>query len=260
MIRLKNLTKRFGTTVAVDGLDLEIPRGQFFAFLGPNGAGKTTTIKMLTGLLRPTSGAASIGGHDLRKEPEAARRILGYIPDRPFLYDKLTAREFLRFTASLYRIAPAEADKRIDRWLGTFGLGDRGEAFIGSYSHGMRQKLAFSGALLHEPDVYVIDEPMVGLDPAGARLVKDILKEETAKGRTVFLSTHTLSVAEELADRIGIIHKGKLTALGSLDELRRQARAAQLGLEQLFLRLTGGTNGGTPGDDENKEAKIIRLG
>lgn len=258
MIRTEDLTKHFGETVAVDRLSLEIPKGEFFAFLGPNGAGKTTTIRMITGLLRPSRGSVRIAGHDVRHAPEDAKRHVGYIPDRPFLYEKLTAREYLRFVAHLYRVPPSAAEPRINEWLETFSLTDRAEEFIESYSHGMRQKLVFAAAFLHQPDVYIIDEPMVGLDPAGARLVKNLLKKETTNGRTVFLSTHTLSVAEELADRIGIIHRGRLAAIGTLEELRRQARAAHLGLEELFLLLTDASASETP-PPEGKD-KVIRLG
>lgn len=259
MIRVEELTKRFGETLAVDRLNLEVAQGEFFAFLGPNGAGKTTTIKMMTGLLRPTGGTVSIAGHDVQRSPEQAKQHIGFIPDRPFLYEKLTAREYLRFVARLYHVPQSVADTRINQWLATFSLTEKADEYIESYSHGMRQKLVFGAALLHEPGVYVIDEPMVGLDPASARLVKNLLKKEAARGATVFLSTHTLPVAEELADRIGIIHRGRLVALGTLDELRGQARAAHLGLEDLFLLLTedSSSKSVTPGQTGDK---IIRLG
>jgi len=258
MIRLENLTRRFGRTVAVDRLNLQVPQGEFFAFLGPNGAGKTTTIKMMAGLLRPSEGTVCVDGFDIQRSPEQAKGRIGYIPDRPFLYEKLTAWEYLRFVAHLYRFPATEAERKMREWLTIFGLAERAGEYIESFSHGMRQKLVFASAFLHEPAAYVIDEPMVGLDPAGARLVKDLLKKEAAAGRTVFLSTHTLSVAEELADRIGIIHQGRLLALGTLEELRRQARAAQMRLEDLFLLLTEGrVPARGPAEDDGK---VVRLG
>ncbi|MCK4244954.1 MAG: ABC transporter ATP-binding protein [Candidatus Omnitrophica bacterium] len=235
MIKIVHLTKRFRETIAVDDLNLEIPKGELFCFIGPNGAGKTTTIKLLTGLLFPTSGEIFIGGYNVQTEPLKAKSLIGYIPDSPFLYEKLTGEEFLSFIAGLYGMK--EADGKIEEFLGLFGLSDYKERLISDYSHGMRQRLAFSAILLHHPEVIVIDEPLVGLDPASSRLVKDLLRKETAKGKTIFLSTHTLSVAEEIADRIGVIHKGKLIVLGKLEDLRKKAHS--LGkLEEVFLQLT----------------------
>lgn len=239
MIEIEGVSKWYGKTLAVDQLSLHIPRGELFAFLGPNGAGKTTTIKMLCGLSQPSEGSLSLGGHSLTDEPKEAKSLLGYIPDRPYLYEKLTAWEFLGFVADLYKVPREAFAERAEQWLRTFSLWDKRNELIESYSHGMKQKVVFASALVHAPQVLVIDEPMVGLDPASVRLVKDLLKEQSRQGTTVFLSTHTLSVAEELADRIGIIHKGKLIALGSLNQLREQARSDQMNLETSFLRLTG---------------------
>jgi len=235
VIKIVHLTKRFGETIAVDNLNLEIPRGELFCFIGPNGAGKTTTIKLLTGLLFPTSGEIFIGGYNVQTDPIRAKSVIGYISDSPFLYERLTGEEFLSFIAGLYGIR--QANGKIEEFLRLFGLSDCQERLISDYSHGMRQRLVFSAILLHEPEVIIIDEPLVGLDPASSRLVKDLLRKEAAKGKTVFLSTHTLSVAEEIADRIGVIHKGKLIVLGKLEDLRKEAHS--LGkLEEVFLQLT----------------------
>ena len=237
MIQIEQLTKRFGPKIAVRELELEIPRGQFFCFLGPNGAGKTTTIKMLTGLVRPTSGRASIGGHDIQAEPIAAKRLLGYVPDTPFLYDKLTAREFLRFVAGVYQMDDTELAERGDPLLETFGILHMGDQLIHDMSHGMRQKLSFVACFLHDPKVVVVDEPWVGLDPKSIHLVKTFLKERCQGGLTVFMSTHSLSITEEIADRVGIIHQGRLRHLGTVDEIK--ALAVDPGsLETVFLELT----------------------
>jgi len=235
MIKIVHLTKRFGETIAVDNLNLEIPKGELFCFIGPNGAGKTTTIKLLTGLLFPTSGEIFIGGYNVQTDPIRAKSVIGYISDSPFLYERLTGEEFLSFIAELYGIR--QANGKIEEFLRLFGLSDCQERLISDYSHGMRQRLVFSAILLHDPEVIIIDEPLVGLDPASSRLVKDLLRKEAAKGKTIFLSTHTLSVAEEIADRIGVIHKGKLIVLGKLEDLRKEAHS--LGkLEEVFLQLT----------------------
>jgi ABC-2 type transport system ATP-binding protein len=239
VIRTERLTKTFGEKTAVDELTLAIGEGEFFCFLGPNGAGKTTTIKMITGLSRPTSGRALIGGIDIAKEPVEAKRALGYIPDQPFLYEKLTGREFMRFVAGLYGMRPDGLPARIDGLLGTFEIDDAADALIGDLSHGTRQKLAFAATFLHEPRAVVIDEPWVGLDPRSVRRVRTYLSERTREGVTVFMSTHTLAIAEEVADRIGIIHEGKLLALGSVAEIK--ALASRPGsLEDVFLELTRG--------------------
>ena len=236
MIQTTNLSKHFGKLRAVDELNLEVKQGEFFAFLGPNAAGKTTTIKMLTGLLRPSSGCCSVCGYDLQKEPEAAKSVLSYVPDFPFLYDKLTAREFMVFVAELFNVNRSEIPLRIEALFEKFGLDLYQNELTENLSHGTRQRLAISAALLHDPRVLIIDEPMVGLDPMHARIVKDEFKERSRKGTTIFLSTHTLQIAEEMADRIGIINHGRLIALGTVDELRRQAEETGA-LERIFLAL-----------------------
>ncbi|MCG2712509.1 MAG: ABC transporter ATP-binding protein [Candidatus Omnitrophica bacterium] len=238
MIKIENLSKHFGELIAVDGLSLEIPQGEFFAFLGPNAAGKTTTIKLLTGLLRPTGGGASICGYDIQRDYIKAKALISYIPDFPFLYDKLTGREFLDFIIDLYPKSHNKKTKELMKeLLVIFGLENYKDYLVEYYSHGMRQKLVFAASLLHNPSVMIIDEPMVGLDPHSAKVVKDILKNKSRKGVTIFLSTHTLSVAEELADRIGIIDKGKLLAIGTLDNLRASFDIKGK-LEDVFLRIT----------------------
>ena len=237
MIRTQNLTKCFGALKAVDDLTLQISPGELFAFLGPNAAGKTTTIKLLAGLLRPTSGSCSIGGHDLQREPEAAKRLIAYVPDFPFLYEKLTCAEFMRFVGDMFEVAPAEIPLRTGALFERFGLDPFRHELTENLSHGTRQRLVIASALLHDPKVLVIDEPMVGLDPMHTRIVKDVLKERSRAGTTIFLSTHQLGVAEELADRIGIIGQGRLIALGTLEDLRRKSSGAQE-LERIFLDLT----------------------
>jgi ABC-2 type transport system ATP-binding protein len=237
MIELLGITRRYGRKVAVDALDLEIPRGELFAFLGPNGAGKTTTIKMMVGLLRPDAGQLRIGGVDIVQHPREANLCTGYVPDEPYLYDKLTGREFLQFVADLYGLPAAVAAESIDRQIALFDLAGFVDLLTESYSHGMKQRLVFASALVHDPDVLIVDEPMVGLDPRNMRLTKDLLKDKTREGTTVFMSTHTLAVAEEIADRIGVIVGGRLQFLGTVEDLRRQL-ACDDSLEQLFLVLT----------------------
>lgn len=238
MIRTQALVKRFGPKVAVDGLDLDIPEGQFFCFLGPNGAGKTTTIKMLTGLFRPTSGQAFVGGLDVQRNPEAAKRLLGYIPDHPFLYGKLTGRELMRFVAGLYQVPDQRFRELCEPLLETFELGQVADQLVERFSHGMRQKLSFASCFLHEPRVVVVDEPWVGLDPKNIRAVKSYLRRRADEdGLTIFMSTHTLSIAEELADRIGIIHRGRLLHVGTVAEIKKLAERPG-SLEDVFLELT----------------------
>jgi ABC-2 type transport system ATP-binding protein len=237
MIELVHIVKKFGELVAVNDLSLTVERGEFFAVLGPNAAGKTTTIKMLTGLIKPTSGCARVAGFDVQEKPLDARRRMAYVPDFPFLYDKLTPAEFLRFTGQLFLMEPSRIDSAGGALIERFNLNEYVNKPIEGLSHGTRQRIAIASALLHDPEVFVIDEPMVGLDPQHARVVKDILKERSVAGMTVFLSTHQLSVAEELADRIGIIHQGRLIAVGTRDELRRQS-GSEGPLEQTFLALT----------------------
>ena len=240
MIRMEGLTKTYGTFTAVHPLDLEVPAGQLFGFLGPNGAGKTTTIRMLTGVLRPTGGRVLIGGHDVAREPDRAKQLLGYIPDRPFLYDKLTGREFLRFVSGLWGQEGEAAERRGEELMDLFELTDWKDTLIESYSHGMRQKLLISSALIHGPRLIVVDEPMVGLDPKAARMIKDLLRAFVQEGGTIFMSTHTLEVAEALCDRIAIIQNGRIRADGSMEELRAEVEAGAAGLEEIFLKLTGG--------------------
>jgi len=238
MIQLINLSKRYKSLRAVDGINLEITNGSRFGFLGPNGAGKTTTIKMMAGVLMPTEGRIIINGHDLAKDPVAAKQCVGFIPDRPFLYEKLTGLEFLHFVAGLYGLtADGALKRRIDELLDLFGLARWGEELIEGYSHGMKQRLVMCGALVHQPKVLIVDEPMVGLDPRGARLVKNIFKEQVEKGVTLFMSTHSLDVAQEICDEIAIIQGGRLIAQGTGDVLRRQS-GVDGNLEEVFLRLT----------------------
>lgn len=240
MIRLTDLTKRYGKFTAVDGIQLQVPRGELFGFLGPNGAGKTTTLRMIAGLLRPTAGRIHVAGIDIQQRPLEAKAHLGYIPDRPFVYDKLTGGEFLRFAAALYGQEGAAVERRIDELLEVFDLMPWKGELTESYSHGMRQKLIISGALVHRPDVIVVDEPMVGLDPKSARLLKDLFRQFVDRGGTVLMSTHTLEVAEVMCDRIAIVHRGKIAAQGTMTELRQQTASEGMSLEDLFLKLTGG--------------------
>ncbi|HET9439007.1 MAG TPA: ABC transporter ATP-binding protein [Longimicrobiales bacterium] len=239
MIRLEGVTKQYGRFTAVHPLDLHVKRGEMFGFLGPNGAGKTTTIRMIAGVLRPTAGRTFIAGHDIALEPLLAKRHVGYIPDRPSVYEKLTGAEFLRFVSGLWGKDGQEAEKRADDLLDLFELTEWKNTLVESYSHGMRQKLLISSALVHSPDLIIVDEPMVGLDPKAARLIKELLKSFTAAGGTVFLSTHTLEVAEVLCDRIAILHGGRIRAMGTMTDLRREAAAGDAHLEDIFLKLTG---------------------
>jgi ABC-2 type transport system ATP-binding protein len=240
LIRLVQLTKRYGKFTAVDGIDLVIPTGELFGFLGPNGAGKTTTFRMIAGILQPSSGTVEIGGIDIIRQPLEAKKRLGFIPDRPFVYDKLTGGEFLRFAAALYGQEGPAIERRIDELLEMFELSRWKDELTETYSHGMRQKLIISGALVHRPEVIVVDEPMVGLDPKSARLLKDLFRHFVDRGGTVLMSTHTLEVAETMCDRIAIVHGGKIAAHGTMAEVREQTSSEDLGLEDLFLKLTGG--------------------
>lgn len=236
MIRLENATKRFGDTVAVDNLSLEVKKGECFAFLGPNGAGKTTTVKLITGLLKPTSGKIFVAGYDLANDSIKAKRYISYIPDIPYLYDKLTGYEFLEFTARLFSVPKGEIYKRIKDVVSLFNLQQYQYQLIEDYSHGIRQRLVICAALIHDPEIIVVDEPMVALDPSGIRLVKDIFREKVKNGVTIFMCTHTLPIAEELASRIGIIHKGRLRAVGTKAELQAIAKTQEM--EEIFLELT----------------------
>jgi len=239
LIRVDNLVKRFDGFAAVDGISFSVATGEIFGFLGPNGAGKTTTIRMLAGLLRPDGGSIVINGRRLSADPLACKRDTGYNPDRPFLYEKLTGREFLVFIASLYRLADEPFRRRTARLLDLFDLGDWQDRLIESYSHGMRQKLIMTAAFMLEPPVIVVDEPMVGLDPRSARIVKELFRAHARDGGAVFLSTHSLEIAEELCDRIAIIQQGRMVAVGDLPFLRERAGKADSRLEEIFLELTG---------------------
>ncbi|MBP1721797.1 MAG: transporter-related protein, partial [Deltaproteobacteria bacterium] len=240
MMQLRELSKRFGDLMAVDGVSLEVKRGEIFGFLGPNGAGKTTTIKMLAGLIKPSSGRVIIDGWDLEECPREAKKAVGFIPDRPFLYEKLTAHEFLRFLAGLYGCPADGTDERMTWLLRLFGIEEWKDELIESFSHGMKQRLVMISAFLHQPKIIIVDEPMVGLDPAGARLVKEVFRSFASRGGAVFMSTHTLEVAEEVCDRIAIIHGGRIVASGTIDELRQKAGSEGVKLETLFFKLTGG--------------------
>jgi ABC-2 type transport system ATP-binding protein len=236
-IVLNGVCKRFGDNVAVSDLTLEVPRGELFAFLGPNGAGKTTTIKMIAGLLRPNRGEVYVCGHRIGADGLAAKAKLAYVPDLPFIYEKLTGREFLHFVAEMYGLSKKRRDEVLQRLVNRLDIGEYLDELTDGYSHGMKQRVVLAAALLHEPAVLVIDEPMVGLDPRTVRAVKDLFVEHTRDGGSVFMSTHTLEVAEAVADRIGIIHRSELLALGTLEELRQQAKK-QHSLEEIFLQLT----------------------
>ena len=240
MIRLQALTKRYGKFTAVDGIDLDVPRGELFGLLGPNGAGKTTSIRMIAGILRPTSGTVMVGGIDIQARPLEAKARLGYIPDRPFVYDKLTGGEFLRFAAALYGQQGAVVERRIDELLELFELTPWKGELTENYSHGMRQKLIICGAFVHRPELIVVDEPMVGLDPKSARLLKDLFRQFVDRGGTVLMSTHTLEIAEVMCDRVAIVYRGKVAAQGTMADLREQTASGNSSLEDIFLKLTGG--------------------
>lgn len=235
-ILIEDVSKQYGDKWAVRNLSLTIPAGELFAFLGPNGAGKTTTIKMITGLLRPSAGRVRVVGHEVATDSLEARRQLAYVPDQPYLYEKLTGRDFLRFIRDVYELPAAFQDFE-EELIDTFGMRDFVTDLVETYSHGMRQRLAFAAAMLHKPKVLVVDEPMVGLDPKSMRIVKDLLRKTTREGTTVFMSTHTLGIAEEVADRIGIIHRGRLVRCGTLAELRVD-HANDMSLEDFFLEVT----------------------
>jgi len=238
MIELRGLTKRYGSFTAVDGIDLSVPVGEIFGFLGPNGAGKTTTLRMIAGILQPSAGTVTIGGIDLATNPTEAKSKLGFIPDRPFIYEKLTGAEFLGFVAGLYGQDGPQIERRSSELLALFDLQEWAHQLVESYSHGMRQKLIIASAFIHRPEVIVVDEPMVGLDPKAARILKDLFREFVKRGHTIMMSTHTLEVAETLCDRIAIIQTGKIRALGTLAELR-ESYAGDTKLEEIFLSLTG---------------------
>jgi ABC-2 type transport system ATP-binding protein len=237
MINIQNLNKNFGAVQAVKDLSLRIPAGELFCFLGPNGAGKTTTIKMLTGLIRPDSGIIKIGEFNIQTQSVEAKRIMGYIPDMPFLYEKLTPVEFLKFVAGLYNITRPDLNDHIEAALHQFGLQEARNALIGELSHGMRQRLLYIGTFIHSPKVILIDEPLIGLDPHSIRMIKDLLRAKVRDGMTILLTTHILALAQDIADRIGIISGGKLIALGTFSELQTQSGNNGT-LEEIFLKLT----------------------
>jgi ABC-2 type transport system ATP-binding protein len=240
MILVQDLVKRYGSFTAVDGVSLEVAKGEIHGFLGPNGAGKTTTIRMIAGLLKPTRGQIVIDGHDLAREPEAAKSALGFIPDRPFLYEKLTAGEFLRFHGGLYGLEAEAVQGRLLELLDLFELRPWEGELIESFSHGMKQRLVLCAAFLHRPRAILVDEPMVGLDPRGARLIKEVFRVMSRKGVAILMSTHTLEVAQEMCDRISIIQGGRIIARGTVDELRLLAGGEAELLTPVFLKLTGG--------------------
>ncbi len=241
LIETRNLVKRYGDKSAVKDVSFDVKAGEIFGFLGPNGAGKTTTIKIIVGLLQPTSGSVKVGGYDVQLQPLQAKAASGYVPDTPNLYAKLTGRELLRFVGDLYNLDKRLMAQRIDDLLRMFDLAAAAEDTIDSYSHGMQQKTALAAALMHDPKVLVLDEPTVGLDPKSARLIKDILRQMAERGAAVFLSTHILEIAERMCDRIGIINQGELIAAGTMDELRALDKSGQASLEDIFLSLTGGS-------------------
>ena len=240
LIETRNLVKRYGDKVAVNNISFDVFGGEVFGFLGPNGAGKTTTIKMIVGLLQPTSGSIKVAGYDIQTQSMLAKASAGYVPDTPNLYAKLTGSELLRFVGDLYSMDRGQVAHRIDELLRMFDLAAVGDETVDSYSHGMQQKASLAAALMHDPKVLVLDEPTVGLDPKSARLIKDILRQLADRGAAVMLSTHILEIAERMCDRIGIINKGQLIAVGTMDELRTLDKTGQASLEDIFLGLTGG--------------------
>ncbi len=246
MIKLINLTKNYGKLAAVDSLNLEVQTGEIFGFLGPNGAGKTTTIRTMMGILKPSAGQVLLGGYDVEREPEKAKAISGFIPDRPFIYEKLSGNEFLHFIGKLHHVQTETLRRRVAALLEQLELTRWRDELVESYSHGMKQRLVVCASLIHEPRILIIDEPMVGMDPRGARTLKDLLRSLAAKGTTVFLSTHSVSVAEEVCHRIGIIQSGRLIACGDMAELYSQSKTRHSNLESVFLELTLEQSGDIP--------------
>ena len=240
LIHVANLVKRYGAAVAVNDVSFDVHAGEVFGFLGPNGAGKTTTIKVIVGLLQPSAGGVWVAGNDVQADPVGAKSSSGYVPDTPNLYPKLSGRELLRFVADLYSLDRGQVARRIEELLRMFDLTAAGDDTIDSYSHGMQQKMSLAAALMHDPRVLVLDEPTVGLDPKSARLIKDILRQMADRGAAVLLSTHILEIAERMCDRVGIINRGQLIAVGTMDELRALDSTGRASLEDIFLGLTGG--------------------
>lgn len=250
MIQTVNLTRYYGSLAAVQDLNLMVEQGELFGFLGPNGAGKTTTIRMIVGLLRPSTGTVNVAGYDVQQEPLAVKRMIGYLAQTPLLYERLTGREFLRFLGGLYSLDDEKIDTRTENLLDMLELSEKADHLIKSYSGGMRHKIGLAGALLHEPPVLLLDEPLAGLDPYSARRVKDLLRDLCRRGSTVFLSTHVLEIAERVCDRVGILDQGQLVAEGTMEDLRTQAQSSEeTTLEDLFLKLTG----------SEKEAEIVSM-
>jgi ABC-2 type transport system ATP-binding protein len=240
LIETRNLLKKYGDKLAVNDVSFAVQAGEVFGFLGPNGAGKTTTIKMIVGLLQPTSGMVKVAGFDVQAQPLQAKAASGYVPDTPNLYAKLSGRELLRFVGDLYNLDRQQVAQRTEELLRVLDLAEAADNTIDSYSHGMQQKASLAAALMHDPRVLVLDEPTVGLDPKSARLIKDLLRQMAERGAAVFLSTHILEIAERMCDRIGIINKGELVAVGTMAELRSLGKAGEVSLEDIFLGLTGG--------------------
>ncbi len=255
MIELRDVTKAFGSKKAVDHLDLQVRAGELYAFLGPNGAGKTTTIKMVCGLLAPTSGSVLVGGYP--SGSAEARQLLAYVPDQPYLYEKLTGREFLRFVVEMYGLEPAHATRKIKEYIDTFEMNDYIDELCETYSHGMKQRVVFASALVHEPKILIVDEPLVGLDPRSARIVKDLFLAQARSGVAVLMSTHLLSIAEELADTIGIVNHGRMLAHGTLAELRTKLQS-DASLEDLFLALTGGDRPNLVGRNATSRVETVQ--
>jgi ABC-2 type transport system ATP-binding protein len=238
IIRFCDIKKQYGNFTALKKINLDIRRGELFGFLGPNGAGKTTLIRILTGIIQPSAGEIFIGPHNLFKEPDKAKASIGYVPDRPYLYEKLTPLEYFEFMGGLYNVAPERVAGKGEEMLRLFDLWERRNELIESFSHGMKQKVAMSAAILHDPDIFVVDEPTVGLDPKSVKLAKNFFKQLIAADKTVFLTTHTLSVAQDLCDRIAIIRLGEIVALGNMNELQRRASMPGNNLEEIFLKIT----------------------
>ena len=238
MIEINELVKDYGKIRAVNSLNLKVKKGEFFGFLGPNGAGKTTTIKIMAGLLKPTSGVVNLGGFDIGTDMFKSKSICSYIPDRPFIYEKLTGREFLRFVSGLYRMEETDTARKTKELIETFSMAEWIDDMVEGYSHGMKQKLVMAQALMHDPEIIIVDEPMVGLDPRSIKLVKEIFKGLAKSGVTIFMSTHTLGHAQEMCDRIGIIHRGNLIAVGTINELMKTAYTKRSELEEIFFILT----------------------
>ncbi len=240
MIVIDHLIKQYDDYTAVNDISLEIKSGEIFGFLGPNGAGKTSTIKMIMGLMKPTSGTITVDGHDIQKDPVAAKKVLGYVPDRPILYEKLTAWEYMKFIAGIYGIDDKDLQEKGMKYLEIFELGEWINELVENFSHGMKQRLNLSSVFMRDPKVLILDEPLIGLDPRGARLLKEMLHTSRSNGMCIFMSTHILEIAEQMCDRLAIIHKGNIISTGTSGDLRQQAQTSDSGLEQIFLRLTGG--------------------